>query len=47
MNIKVGIEPITAGSVGDIVFTTSPIAGGNIGWVYTPTGWKTFGAITT
>lgn len=36
--------------VGDVVYNTSPSAGGNIGWVCTTAGtpgtWKTFGAIS-
>jgi hypothetical protein len=36
-------------AVGDIIFHTTPIAGGVIGWVCTTAGtpgtWKTFGAI--
>ena len=36
-------------TVGDILYVTSPVAAGNIGWVCTTTGtpgtWKTFGAI--
>lgn len=38
--------PTTVGEIGDISFHSEPIAGGNIGWVYTSSGWKTFGAIT-
>jgi len=33
-------------SVGDRVYNTAPTAGGNLGWVYTSSGWKTFGNIT-
>jgi len=35
------ISPI----LGDIVFRTNPSASGQIGWVYTASGWKGFGAI--
>lgn len=31
---------------GDIVFNQFPSAGGFVGWVYTNTGWKTFGVIS-
>ena len=33
-------------TVGSVYFNSSPIAGGFAGWIYTSTGWKTFGAIT-
>ena len=42
--------PTTGGLLGDIVYNTSPTAGGFVGWVCTATGtpgtWKTFGAIS-
>jgi len=38
--------PTDPGNVGDIVFNSAPEPGGWIGWVYTPTGWYGFGAIS-
>lgn len=37
--------PAGSWAVGDIVFNDAPAASGFVGWVYTATGWKTFGAI--
>jgi hypothetical protein len=43
----VGIStPVSAGTVGDVVFNASPENGDFIGWVYTTTSeWKAFGQI--
>lgn len=37
--------PTENADLGKIVFNSSPIAGGYIGWVYTPVGWLGFGKI--
>lgn len=38
-------KPTEIGKLGDIVFCSSPIPGGYIGWVYTEYGWLGFGQI--
>lgn len=42
---KSDTKPTYKGTVGDIIFCSSPIPGGYIGWVYTEYGWLGFGQI--
>lgn len=45
-NFKTSDEkPTVNGTIGDIVFCSSPIPGEYIGWVYTEYGWLGFGQI--
>jgi len=37
--------PAGSYALGTICYHTAPIPGGNVGWVYTTSGWKAFGAI--
>ncbi len=38
--------PTGSGTVGDIVYTSDPAAGGYLGWVFTPDSWKRFGLVS-
>ncbi len=38
-------NPAAAAPVGTRCWHSSPIAGGNAGWIFTTTGWKAFGSI--